>query len=164
MATLSTTLKAAEENLAEIDLAPTRENPCALIADKGYHSRDGFKDLADGVWKTRIAEPKPAKGYLRWRGDEAARDAVYANRAWLKSGVGRAAMRRRGELVERSFAHVLDRGGMRRVCLRSPSARWMDINVRAELKYLSWRPDIAGRFAVIVNIVGPADHEPVRAV
>ena len=27
-------------------------------------------------------------------------------------------MRRRGELVERSFAHVLDRGGMRRAWLR----------------------------------------------
>src|SRR5271157_6468452 len=111
-------LKAAAENLAEINLAPTQENPCALIADKGYHSRDGLKDLADSVWKTRIAEPKPAKGYLRWHGDEAARDAVYANRARLKSGVGRKAMRRRGELVERSFAHVLDRGGMRRAWLR----------------------------------------------
>ena len=118
VATLPATLKAAAENLAEIDLAPTPEKPCALIADKGYHSRDGLKDLADGVWKTRIAEPKPAKGYLRWHGDEAARDAVYANRVRLKSGVGRAAMRRRGEMVERSFAHVLDRGGMRRVWLR----------------------------------------------
>jgi hypothetical protein len=27
-------------------------------------------------------------------------------------------MRRRGEMVERSFAHVLDRGGMRRAWLR----------------------------------------------
>ena len=27
-------------------------------------------------------------------------------------------MRRRGELVERSFAHILDRGGMRRAWLR----------------------------------------------
>jgi len=118
VATLPTTLKAAADNLAAINLAPTQENPCALIADKGYHSRDGLKDLTDGVWKTRIAEPKPANGYWRWHGDEAARDAVYANRARLKSGVGRAAMRRRGEIVERSFAHVLDRGGMRRVWLR----------------------------------------------
>ena len=70
------------------------------------------------MWKTRIAEPKPANGYLRWHGDEAARDAVYANRARLKSGVGRDAMRKRGEMVERSFAHVLDRGGMRRAWLR----------------------------------------------
>jgi len=70
------------------------------------------------VWKTRIAEPKPAHGFLRWHGDEAARDAVYANRARLKSGVGHDALRRRGEMVERSFAHVLDRGGMRRAWLR----------------------------------------------
>src|SRR6516225_3140945 len=31
---------------------------------------------------------------------------------------GRETMRRRGEMVERSFAHVLDRGGMRRAWLR----------------------------------------------
>ena len=55
---------------------------------------------------------------MLWHGDGAARDAVYANRARLKSGVGRAAMKKRGELVERSFAHVLDRGGMRRAWLR----------------------------------------------
>jgi hypothetical protein len=61
---------------------------------------------------------KPASGYLRWRGDDVARDAVYANRARLKSGVGRDAMRRRGEMLERSFAHVLHRGGMRRAWLR----------------------------------------------
>ena len=34
------------------------------------------------------------------------------------SGIGRETMRRRGELVERSFAHILDRGGMRRAWLR----------------------------------------------
>src|ERR1700750_1297084 len=48
----------------------------------------------------------------------AARCAVYATRAGLKSGIGRETMRRRGELVERSFAHILDRGGMRRAWLR----------------------------------------------
>ncbi len=116
--TLSPTLEAAARSLAEVGLAPSQEEPCVLAADKGYHARDQLKTLDGGVWKTRIAEPEPAKGYLRWRGDEAARKAVYANRARLKSGVGRETMRRRGELVERSFAHVLDRGGMRRAWLR----------------------------------------------
>src|SRR6478752_2272871 len=116
--TLDPTLGAAARNLADIGFAPTPETPCELVADKGYHSREGLKDLDGGVWKTRIAEPRPSKGYLRWHGDEAARDAVYANRARLKSGIGREAMRRRGEMVERSFAHVLDRGGMRRAWLR----------------------------------------------
>jgi len=36
----------------------------------------------------------------------------------LGSGVGKKAMRRRAEIVERSFAHNLDRGGMRRTWLR----------------------------------------------
>jgi transposase len=116
--TLPGTLEAAAHNLADVGVAPTSEEPCVLVADKGYHSRAGLKELDGSVWKTRIAEPKPAKGYLRWHGDEATRDAVYANRARLKSGVGRDAMRRRGEMVERSFAHVLDRGGMRRAWLR----------------------------------------------
>jgi transposase len=116
--TLDPTLEATARHLADIGLAPTPEAPCELVADKGYHSREKLKDLDGGVWKTRIAEPKPANGYLRWHGDEAAREAVYGNRARLKSGIGREAMRRRGEMVERSFAHVLDRGGMRRAWLR----------------------------------------------
>ncbi len=116
--TLSPTLEVAERNLGEIGLAPSEEEPCAAAADKGYHSRKQLKALEGGVWKTRIAEPEPAKGYLRWHGDTAARKAVYANRARLKSGIGRETMRRRGELVERSFAHILDRGGMRRAWLR----------------------------------------------
>jgi transposase len=116
--TLEETLEAAKANLSAVGLAPTRDDPCEIIADKGYHSRSILKDLDGGEWKSRISEPLPAKGYLRWQGDEAARDAVYANRARLKSGLGRDAMRKRGELVERSFAHVLDRGGMRRAWLR----------------------------------------------
>jgi transposase len=47
-----------------------------LVADKGYHARDQLKALDGGVWKTRIAEPEPAKGYLRWHGDEAAKRRV----------------------------------------------------------------------------------------
>ena len=74
--TLPGTLEAAARNLAEVDLAPTPDEPCALVGDKGYHSREGLKELDGGVWKTRIAEPKPAHGFLRWHGDEAARDAV----------------------------------------------------------------------------------------
>ena len=50
--------------------------------------------------------------------DEAARRAVYNNRARLRSGVAREAFKLRAELVERSFALTLDRGGMRRAWLR----------------------------------------------
>lgn len=116
--TLDPTLAVTVQNLANIGLAPTSEERCDLVTDKGYHSRGVLKHLDSDVWKSRISEPKPVNGVLRWQGDEAAQRAVYANRSRLKSAVGRRAMRKRGEMVERSFAHVLDRGGMRRAWLR----------------------------------------------
>ena len=58
------------------------------------------------------------QGVNRWRGDEEARRAVYNNRARLRSGVAKEAFKLRAELVERSFALTLDRGGMRRAWLR----------------------------------------------
>jgi transposase len=115
--TLPGTLEAAEANLAAVDAAPAVNDPAELIADKGYHSRDGLKDLEDGAWKSRIAEKKP-RDVHRWHGDDAARRAVYNNRARLRSGVAKEAFKLRAELVERSFALTLDRGGMRRAWLR----------------------------------------------
>jgi transposase len=115
--TIAGTLALAENNLAQIDAAPTQDEPSELVADKGYHSRAVLKDLDGGAWKTRIAEPKQPS-FSRWHGDDKARAAVYANRTRLGSSVGKQAMRRRAEIVERSFAHNLDRGGMRRTWLR----------------------------------------------
>jgi transposase len=116
-ATLPDTLEAAEANLAAVGAAPTPEDPAELVADKGYHSRDGLKELEDGAWRSRIAEKK-VSGVSRWHGDAEARRAVYNNRARLRSGVAREAFKLRAELVERGFALVLDRGGMRRAWLR----------------------------------------------
>ena len=115
--TLPKTLERAEKNLAHVDEAPTDENPAECIADKGYHGREGLKALDGGPWKTRIPEPDRPR-FNRWHGDEEARRAVYNNRARLKSQIGKEGLKRRGEFVERSFQHVLDRGGMRRVHLR----------------------------------------------
>ena len=115
--TIESTLATTQNNLAQINAAPTPDKPSELVADKGYHSRAVLKDLNGGAWKTRIAEPKQP-GFSRWHGDDKARAAVYANRTRLGSGLGKQAMRRRAEIVERSFAHNLDRGGMRRTWLR----------------------------------------------
>ena len=59
-ATLPGTLAEAEANLAAVGAGPTADDPSELIADKGYHSRDGLKELEDGAWKSRIAEKKVA--------------------------------------------------------------------------------------------------------
>jgi transposase len=111
--TLPGTLAHAEAMLDLIGAAPTPETPAELIADTGYHSRAGLKALEDSAWTTRIAE-KPQKGFARWQGDAAARR--YNNRVRLKSRVARTAFKLRGE--ERSFAHILDVGALRRTWLR----------------------------------------------
>jgi transposase len=116
-ATLPGTLEAAEANLAAVGAAPTPGAPAELVADKGYHSRDGLKALEDGAWKSRIAEKK-GPDVLRWHGDGEARRAVYNNRARLRSGAAKEAFKPRAELCERGFALVLDRGGLRRAWLR----------------------------------------------
>jgi len=115
--TMKRTLVSAAKHLAAVDAAPTLEAPAELIADKGYHSRDGLKALDGGPWTSRISEPHRDR-VSRWHGDDAARRAVYNNRTRLRSGIARQAFKLRAERVERGFALILDRGGMRRVWLR----------------------------------------------
>jgi transposase len=116
-ATLPGTLESAARHLATVEAAPSAEAPAEMVADKGYHSREMLKTLDDGPWKTRIAEPK-RDGFSRWHGDDTARRAVVNNRTRLLSGVAHVAFKLRAEVVERSFALILDRGGMRRAWLR----------------------------------------------
>ena len=87
-----------------------------VIADKGYHSKEVLRDLAEGGLRTVIAEPERKR--QKWPGQSAAQLAVYANRRRLTTVTAQSLMRRRGELLERSFAHLYDTGGMRRVHLR----------------------------------------------
>jgi transposase len=115
--TLAATLEQAEAMLDLVGLAPTPEDPAEMVADKGYHARNVLKDLEDSAWKSRISE-KERKAFARWHGDAAARRAVYNNRARLKSTVARQAFKLRAEKVERSFALILDLGGLRRTWLR----------------------------------------------
>jgi transposase len=82
------TLTVAAKQLAAVETVPTAEAPAELVADKGYHSRDGLKALEDGPWTSRIAEPYRGD-VLRWHGDHDARRAVYNSRPHLLPEVGR---------------------------------------------------------------------------
>jgi Transposase DDE domain len=55
--------------------------------------------------------------------------AVRAARRSTKSKSGKEMLRRRGMHIERSFAHILDCGGMRRTTLRG----WENLNKRFKL-------------------------------
>jgi transposase len=116
------TLVAATENIVALLKDPTvaekiSAEACGeFVADKGYHSNDTISALSDIGTRSYISEPR--RGRRRWRGETSTRDAVYANRRRMQGDRGKALMRRRGEYLERPFAHCLESGGMRRVHLR----------------------------------------------
>jgi transposase len=87
-----------------------------VVADKGYHSTEVLVDCAELEVRSYVSEPD--RGRRRWRGKEQERDAVYANRRRIRGQRGKRLLQKRGELLERPFAHYLDGGGMRRVHLR----------------------------------------------
>jgi transposase len=87
-----------------------------VVADKGYHSNQTLVDFAEIGVRSYVAEPR--RGRRNWSQCPAARAATYANRRRVRGARGRRLMRRRGELVERPFAHLLETGGLRRVHLR----------------------------------------------
>ena len=75
-----------------------------------------MKDLKKRGLRSYVSEPR--RGRRSWKKDRAAQAPTYANRRRIKGNRGRALLRKRGELLERVFAHMLVTGGMRRVHLR----------------------------------------------
>jgi len=92
------------------------ELPQEAVADKGYHSNDVCRDLKAMGIRGYISEPD--RGRRKWEGKTAERDAVYGNRRRIRGERGKALLRKRGEFVERPFAHCYETGGMRRTHLR----------------------------------------------
>jgi len=88
-----------------------------LVTDKGYHSAAVIKRVKSYEVCSYIPEKQP-KGRRNWHGKAAEQQAVYENRRRVRSEYGKSLLRRRGELVERSFAHCYETGGMRRCHLR----------------------------------------------
>jgi transposase len=118
--TIEQTLDTADENLKKArslgDKSKTRKSAEETVGDKGYHSKAVMLALALAGRRSYISEP--ARGRQHWDGQEPERDAVYANRRRKNGTRGQRLMKKRGELIERSFAHTLETGGMRRTHLR----------------------------------------------
>jgi transposase len=93
-----------------------------VAADKGYHSNETTRDLRDNEIRTYLSEPE--RGRRVWTDADtgavksAEQAAVYANRRRIRGKRGKALLRKRGELLERSFAHCYETGGLRRTHLR----------------------------------------------
>src|SRR5438132_1516666 len=88
-----------------------------LVTDKGYHSAAVVQRMKSYELRSYIPEKKQ-KGRRDWQGRRAEQQAVYQNRRRVRGEYGKSLLRRRGELIERSFAHCYETGGMRRCHLR----------------------------------------------
>ena len=122
-ATLPETLIMAAEQveLVQPDGAGVEE----VVADKGYHSDEMLVGLREVGVRSHVSEPE--RGRRRWQDKKtgetppekrAAQRALYGNRRRIRGARGRRLQRRRGELVERPFAHQYETGGLRRVSVR----------------------------------------------
>jgi transposase len=87
-----------------------------IVADKGYHSGPAIVALEQVQARSYIPEPK--RGRRKWDGKADEQQAVYANRRRVQGHHGKHLLKKRGELIERSFAHCYETGGMRRTHLR----------------------------------------------
>ena len=144
-ASLSTSLEAARENVhAAVEISrslerarddddrddapppsgtvePDDRRPPAVdvVCDKGYHSIANIKRLEEEGFRSYVPERKQ-KGRRRWddKGGPEVVEAFYRNRARVQGKRSKRLHRRRGEIVERTFAHICETGGGRRTRLR----------------------------------------------
>lgn len=115
--TLAATLVEATEQLCAVAaLTEGIATGTELVADKGYHSRAVVLAVQHLGLRSYIAEPH--RGRQQWVDQVAAYQAVAANRRRGHGARGKRLQRRRGEFLERPFAHLYETGGMRRVHLR----------------------------------------------
>jgi transposase len=87
-----------------------------VVADKGYHSNEVMRELAEWGLRSYVAEPE--RGARKWKGKAAEQAAVYANRRRISGARGKRLQAGRGERVERNFAHQFDTGGLDRLYVR----------------------------------------------
>jgi transposase len=131
-ALLAVTLQAADQGdtttveatLEEAQAAARQSNERGveeLVADKGYHSGAILKQLHGEDIRSYI--PEPQRGRRRWQqeGKAVEQERVYANRRRVRGARSKRLQKLRSELTERSFAHLYETGGMRRVHLRGRS-------------------------------------------
>ena len=99
----------------------------SVTSDKGYYAVDQLEALqAEGI-RTVISDPLDNRRIDKLQPQQ--QQAVRAARRSVKSKSGKDLLRRRGMHIERSFAHILDAGGMRRTTLRG----WENLNKRFKL-------------------------------
>jgi len=110
--TIHQTLAEAQTAAREINEMGVEE----VVADKGYHSGAVLQEVHDQEVRSYI--PEPQRGRRKWQGKEEEQKRTYENRRRVRGERNKRLQKLRSELTERSFAHLYETGGMRRVHLR----------------------------------------------
>jgi transposase len=92
---------------------------CEVVTDKGYHSGTSLADMREMSVRSYVSVPQQA--LRNWKGKAEQQTAVYANRRRVEGERGKRLLRRRGEFLERPFAHQYETGALRRVHVRGRS-------------------------------------------
>jgi len=88
-----------------------------VVQDRGYHDNEALARMA--AWGVRTYVPERKQKSRVWTDKPAEYEAAFrANRRRVRSDKGRRLNRWRSEKCERSFAHVCETGGGRRMWLR----------------------------------------------
>ena len=112
--TIHQTLAEAQTAAREINEVGVEE----VVADKGYHSGAVLTEVHEQQVRSYI--PEPERGRRKWQGEGKAEEQkrTYENRRRVRGERNKRLQKLRSELTERSFAHLYETGGMRRVYLR----------------------------------------------
>jgi transposase len=112
--TIQQTLEEAQVAAREVNEHGVEE----VVADKGYHSGAVLTELHGQEVRSYI--PEPERGPRKWQGEGKAEEQkrTYENRRRVRGDRNKRLQKLRSELTERSFAHLYETGGMRRVHLR----------------------------------------------
>jgi transposase len=99
----------------------------SVTSDKGYYAVGELQALQHEDIRTVISDPIDNRRVDKL--EPAEQRAVRGAKRSVQSQSGKELLRRRGMHIERSFAHILDAGGMRRTTLRG----WENLNKRFKL-------------------------------
>ena len=135
-ATMAITALQADEAVMRVGISGGMTE---VVADRGYHADEVIEKLQSMGLRTSIAEKKQKRNWkavAQRVGQEKMlrlRQAFRRNHRRVRSAAGRALQKLRAEYPERSFAHVCNTGGFRRVFVRGKRnvAKRLQIHVAA---------------------------------
>jgi transposase len=125
---MATRVLAAQQTMNQAcEQPPETLTVTSVTSDKGYYALGELEALQHEGIRTVISDPIDNRRVDKL--EPQPQRAVRAAQRSVKSKSGKDLLHRRGMHIERSFAHILDCGGMRRTTLRG----WENLNKRFKL-------------------------------